>query len=132
VHLCVACLCDSSFLGSDDNTETTEGQEHRELFRVYFLRLKRMLKITRAVLSEKEISLQLDGRVSGQWVGLLRETAESVLAEGVRLTVDLKNISFIDCEGIALIRNLIERGVGHTNPPLFVAEQINKCKDAPA
>jgi len=91
-----------------------------------------MLKITRAVLSEKEISLQLHGRVSGQWVGLLRETAESVLDEGVRLTVDLKNISFIDCEGIALIRNLIERGVRHTNPPLFVAEQIKKCKDAPA
>jgi anti-anti-sigma regulatory factor len=91
-----------------------------------------MLKITRAALSEKEISLQLDGRVSGQWVGLLRETAESVLAEGVRLTVDLKNISFIDCEGIALIRNLIERGVVHTNPPLFVAEQINRCKDEPA
>ena len=91
-----------------------------------------MLKITRAVLSEKEISLQLDGRVSGQWVGLLRETAESVLDEGVRLSLDLKNISFIDCEGIALIRNLIERGVRHTNPPLFVAEQIKKCKDAPA
>jgi anti-anti-sigma regulatory factor len=91
-----------------------------------------MLKITRAVLSEKEISLQLDGRVSGQWVGLLRETAESVLEEGVGLTVDLKNISFIDCEGIALLRNLIQRGVRHTNPPLFVAEQIRKCKDAPA
>jgi len=91
-----------------------------------------MLKITRAVLSEKEMSLQLDGRVTGQWVGLLRETAESALEEGVGLSLDLKNISFIDCEGIALIRNLIERGVRHTNPPLFVAEQIKKCKDAPA
>jgi anti-anti-sigma regulatory factor len=91
-----------------------------------------MLKITRAVLSEKEISLQLDGRVSGQWVELLRETAESALDEGVGLSLDLKNISFIDCEGIALVRNLIERGVRHTNPPLFVAEQIKKCKDAPA
>ena len=91
-----------------------------------------MLKITRAVLSEKEMSLQLDGRVTGQWVGLLRETAESALEEGVGLSIDLKNISFIDCEGIALVRNLIERGVRHTNPPLFVAEQIKKCKDAPA
>ena len=91
-----------------------------------------MLKITRAVLSEKEISLQLDGRVSGQWVELLRETAESALDEGVGLSLDLKNISFIDCEGIALVRNLIERGVRHTNPPLFVAEQIKKCKDGVA
>ena len=88
-----------------------------------------MLKITEVVVSEKEITLQLDGRVSGQWVELLRETAESVLDKGVRLTVNLNNISFIDCEGIALIRSLIERGARYTNPPLFVAEQIRKCKD---
>jgi len=88
-----------------------------------------MLKITSVGLSEKEITLQLDGRVSGQWIELLRETAESVLNQGVRLNVDLKNISFIDCEGIALLRNLIERGVRHINPPLFVAEQIKKCRD---
>jgi len=91
-----------------------------------------MLKITRAVLSEKEITLQLDGRVFGQWVGLLRETAESALDEGATLCVDLKNISFIDCEGIALMRNLIERGVRHANAPLFVADQIKKCQNAPA
>ena len=91
-----------------------------------------MLKITRAVLSEKEITLQLDGQVSGQWVGLLRETAESALDEGATLYVDLKNISFIDCEGIALMRNLIERGVRYANAPLFVADQIKNCKDAPA
>ena len=90
-----------------------------------------MLKITRAVLSEKEITLQLDGRVTGQWVQLLRDTAESVLGEGARLNVDLKNISFIDCEGIAVLRNLIQRGARYQNPPLFVAEQIKRCKDAP-
>ena len=91
-----------------------------------------MLKITRAVLSEKETTLQLDGRVTGQWVELLRDTAESVLRDGMSLNIDLTNISFIDCEGIALIRNLIQRGVRHLNPPLFVADQIKKCKDAPA
>jgi len=91
-----------------------------------------MLKITRAALSKNEVTLLLDGRVSGQWVGLLRETAESALDEGMTLCVDLKNISFIDCEGIALMRNLIERGVRHANAPLFVADQIRKCKDAPA
>jgi len=90
-----------------------------------------MLKITRADLSKKEVALLLDGRVSGQWVGLLRETAESVLDEGMTLSVDLKNISFIDCEGIALMRNLIERGVRHENAPLFVVDQIKRCKDAP-
>ena len=91
-----------------------------------------MLKITRAVLSEKEVTLQLDGRVTGPWVELLKDTAESVLRDGISLNVDLANISFIDCEGIALIRNLIQRGVRHLNPPLFVADQLKKCNDAPA
>jgi anti-anti-sigma regulatory factor len=91
-----------------------------------------MLKITRTVLSEKEVTLQLDGRVTGQWVQLLKDTAEPVLRDGISLNVDLTNVSFIDCVGIALIRNLIQRGVRHLNPPLFVAEQLKKCKDAPA
>ena len=88
-----------------------------------------MLKITRAILSKQETTLQLDGRVAGQWVGLLRESAESVLDEGLTLTVDLKNICFIDCEGIALLKSLMERGADPINAPLFVVELISKCKD---
>lgn len=89
-----------------------------------------MLKITRVVLSKQEIRLQLDGRVTGQWVELLRHSAQSVLDDGMGLSVDLKNICFIDCEGIAVIKNLINRGVRQVNAPLFVAEQIRKCRDA--
>ena len=88
-----------------------------------------MLKITRVVLSRQETTLRLDGRVAGQWVGLLSDSAESALIDGLKLTIDLKNISFIDCEGIALLKRLIERGANPVNAPLFVTEQINKCKD---
>ena len=72
--------------------------------------------------------MQLDGRVTGQWVELLRESAESVLEEGTWLTLDLENICFIDCEGLALIKNLINRGVRQANAPFFVAEQLRKCE----
>jgi ABC-type transporter Mla MlaB component len=89
-----------------------------------------MLKITRVASSNQEITLQLDGRVAGQWVELLRESAESVLAAGLRLTLDWENICFIDCEGLALIKSLINRGVRQVNAPLFVAEQIRKCEEA--
>jgi hypothetical protein len=88
-----------------------------------------MLKITTAALSEQETRLRLDGRVAGQWVGLLRDSAEAALAEGLKLTIDLQNISFIDCEGIVLLKTLIERGVIPINAPLFVTEQIRKCKE---
>ncbi len=88
-----------------------------------------MLKITRAVLSDQATTLRLDGRVAGQWVALLRDSAESALNEGLKLTIDLRNISFIDCEGIVLLKGLIERGADPLNAPLFVNEQIKKCKD---
>jgi len=87
-----------------------------------------MLKITRVESLSQEITLQLDGSVTGQWVVLLREHAGAALKEGVRLTLDLKNISFIDCEGLAVIRSLIDCGALQVNAPLFVAEQIKKCE----
>ena len=86
-----------------------------------------MLKITR-VGSLQQVTLQLDGRVTGPWVELLRQSAESVLAEGLRLTLDLENICFIDCEGLALIKSLMGRGARQVNAPLFVAEELRKCE----
>ena len=89
-----------------------------------------MLKITKVATSNQEITLQLDGRVTGQWIELLRDSAESVLDEEMRLSLDLKNICFIDCEGLAVIKSLMNRGVRQVNAPLFVAEQLRKCAAA--
>ena len=89
-----------------------------------------MLKITKVATSNQEITLQLDGRVTGQWIELLRDSAESVLEEEMRLSLDLKNICFIDCEGLALIKSLLGQGVQQVNAPLFVAEQLRKCEAA--
>jgi ABC-type transporter Mla MlaB component len=89
-----------------------------------------MLKITKVATSNQEITLQLDGRVTGQWIELLRDSAESVLEEEMGLSLDLKNICFIDCEGLAVIKSLMGRGVRQVNAPLFVAEQLRKCAAA--
>ena len=87
-----------------------------------------MLKITRVALSSHETTLHLDGSVTGPWIELLLESAESVLAEGMRLTLDMGNIHFIDCEGLALIKSLIDRGVRPVKVPLFVVEQLRRCE----
>ena len=89
-----------------------------------------MLKITRVAESNQEITLQLDGSVAGQWIELLRTTAESVMGEGLQLTIDLENICFIDCDGLALIKSLMGQGVRQVNAPLFVADQLRKCEAA--
>ena len=90
-----------------------------------------MLKITRVASLDQEVTLRLDGRVTGPWVELLRTSAESVVEIGMRLTLDLENIYYLDCEGVWLIKHLINRGTLVKNVPLFVAEQIRKCKAEP-
>lgn len=86
-----------------------------------------MLKITKVALLDQEVTLQLDGRVMGPWVELLRTSAESVMGVGTKLTLDLENIRYVDCEGVGLITNLINRGTSLKNVPLFVSEQIRNC-----
>jgi anti-anti-sigma regulatory factor len=85
-----------------------------------------VLKITRVASLDQEITLHLDGRVTGPWVELLREYAEAVLVDGARLTLNLQNVYFIDGEGVGLIKSLMDREV-QVNAPFFVAEQIRKC-----
>ena len=75
-----------------------------------------MLKITKVVQSDREYILQLDGSISGQWIELLRESAASVLAEGLRLTLDLKNICFIDGEGLVHRALLEQHGLPQRKP----------------
>jgi ABC-type transporter Mla MlaB component len=87
-----------------------------------------MLKITRVAALNQEVTLRLDGSVSGPWVELLRTSAELVVNLEMRLTLDLENICYVDCEGVGLIKHLINRGTLMKNVPLFVAEQISKCE----
>jgi len=75
--------------------------------------------------SDQKITLQLDGRVAGQWIELLRRVG---VGEGLPLTLDLENICFINCEGPAVIKSLMCRGVRQGNAPLFVAEQLRSAR----
>ncbi|HEX6732203.1 MAG TPA: hypothetical protein VF074_19450 [Pyrinomonadaceae bacterium] len=88
-----------------------------------------MLKITTVTDANQEVTLRLAGSVAGPWIELLRSSAESVLDAGLQLTLDLENICFIDCKGLALVKILMKRGVRPVNAPLFVSEQIKKCEE---
>jgi ABC-type transporter Mla MlaB component len=59
-------------------------------------------------------------------VKLLQRTYEAQLKKGVQVALDLKNVSFADRDGIALLRNLKDRGVEILNALPFIAEQIKR------
>jgi len=87
-----------------------------------------MLRISSDEAGGEWVRYRLDGQISGRWVKLLQRTCESQLKKGLRVTFDLKNISFVDRAGIAFLRVFLNRGVEILNALPFIAEQVEREK----
>jgi hypothetical protein len=93
-----------------------------------------MLRIS-SVAGERPLSpiLRLEGQVIGPWVGELQRTCAEVLGNNghreSHLVIDLAGVSFLDADGIALLRKLSEDGVLFMNGSVFVNEQLKGVSD---
>jgi ABC-type transporter Mla MlaB component len=87
-----------------------------------------MLRISQSESEDHIVALRLEGQLIGPWIEELGNACERVLIQGKQLTLDLAGLSFVDCEGIALLRALAERRVAFANCSRFVAELL---KDPP-
>jgi hypothetical protein len=83
-----------------------------------------MLRISVEELSGPDATLHLEGHLVGPWVEELRLSCEKVLGESKRLTLDLTAVSFVDRDGISLLRRLKTREVVVTNCSAFLAHQL--------
>src|ERR1700726_2768948 len=92
-----------------------------------------MLKITVVESSREAVRLRVEGRGTDRWVEELRRTCDlHALSDGIRLTLDLADVSFADAAGIELLQQLRIRCVVLLNPSSFVAEQLKaapSCDD---
>ena len=85
-----------------------------------------MLRISANELAGGSVLLQLDGQISGRWIKLLQGTCGAELKKGAQVSLDLRNVSFADRDGIALLRSLADRQVEILNALPFIAEQIKR------
>ena len=83
-----------------------------------------MLKISQTGTPNHSVTLKLEGRVVGPWVGELRRICEPLLAENRVLKLDLAEVSYVDAEGIAALNNFKSRGVKLKHCSPFVEQQI--------
>jgi anti-anti-sigma regulatory factor len=84
-----------------------------------------MLRITVVESSSKAVRLRVEGRVTSRWVEELRISCDAhALSEGIRLTLDLADVSFVDAAGIEFLKELRARCVTLLSPSPFVAEQL--------
>ena len=86
-----------------------------------------MLRIT-VIAGPSSKTFKIEGRITGKTVEELRRVCdESLPGTGhTDLVLDLADVSFVDHEGIALIRDLRRRNVVLTNYSPFLAELLKE------
>ena len=85
-----------------------------------------MLRISESPSSAGITTLRLEGRLSGPWVEEARRSCELYTGNGRRLNLDLAELSFVDREGIALLKTLGKGEVGFTNCSQFLKERMKE------
>lgn len=87
-----------------------------------------MLRITVIESAAPSKTLRLEGSIAGTLVGELRRLCNELLAgsDHAPLILDLSDVSFIDADGIELMRDLGRQNTMVTNSSPFLAELLKE------
>lgn len=83
-----------------------------------------MLKIMDCEPNADGITARLEGRICGPWVEVVRAYCEQAERSGNPITLDLKNVSFLDNDAVILLQQLTTRGIRLTDMSPFLAELL--------
>jgi anti-anti-sigma regulatory factor len=82
-----------------------------------------LLRITRSTKDGTEW-LKLEGKLVGPWVEECRAACARGTDHGRRLALDLSEVTFVDADGVHLLRELVEQGAEIPVRSNFVAELL--------
>lgn len=68
--------------------------------------------------------LKLEGRIMGAWIDEVRRTCRDAIRRGLPVTLDVSAVSFIDAEGLVLLRELTAGAVVLVNTTPFIDAQL--------
>jgi len=82
-----------------------------------------VLRITR-LREDQATCLRLEGKLVGPWVNVAREACEQEASRSRPIALDLSEVTFVDAEGLSLLRALRASGVELRECSNFVAELL--------
>ena len=89
-----------------------------------------MLRISITQSSNGATTLVVEGQLAGPWVCELSSACERLLATGVPITLDLRDVLQIDRPGFDLLASFAHRGVTLTHCSPFQEEQLRQTATA--
>ncbi len=84
-----------------------------------------MLRITHVHDHESISTLRLEGKLVGPWVGEFARLCDELSCPPNALRLDLSAVTFVDAAGLALLRDLLRRGVTLAACSRLVAELLH-------
>jgi len=87
-----------------------------------------MLKISYIRNRDRNVTLVLEGKIAGPWVDELNESCTPVIARGDGLTLDLVGVTFVDNNGLSLLKTLEGKNVVLARCSNFVGEQLKGAR----
>jgi ABC-type transporter Mla MlaB component len=84
-----------------------------------------MLRITHAPGRDSVSTLRVEGKLLGPWVAELARSCNEVSCSPDCLRLDLSAVTFVDGPGVALLRDLLGRGVTLAACSGLVAELLH-------
>lgn len=82
-----------------------------------------MLRITSST-KDRAAWLKIEGKLVGPWVDECRTACARETGHGRRLALDLSEVTFVDADGVHLLRELVEQGAEIRARSSFVAELL--------
>lgn len=86
-----------------------------------------MLKIT-PIHNATGTVLKLEGKLLAPWAAEVSAACADAACRSESVHLDLSELSFVDREGLALLRELAQRGVKIVSCSRFVAEMLHTVK----
>jgi hypothetical protein len=84
-------------------------------------------KIHRQAIGKDAVVLRVSGRITGEYVNMLRALLEQ---ESSAPTLDLKDVRLVDGEAVKLLAIHESNGVRINNCPLYIREWITREREA--
>lgn len=83
-----------------------------------------MLRITPIRDDQATVTLKLEGRIADAWVTLLEQECGGLLHDGKQVLLDCAQVSFIDSEGVALLRRWSNGHLRVIHCPAFIVDLL--------
>lgn len=85
-----------------------------------------MLRITKTSENGSPVTLKLEGKIHAEWVSLLEQECQTLVSEKKHVLLDFAEVTYIDIQGIKLIRSLPARRIRIINAPAFIEVLIDR------